>query len=326
MDFLNLVFIFVSTALLSWIATGFALALLRRKGIMDFPNKRSSHSKPIPRGAGLAVIPVILLISTLLLHGELQGYHWLFFATLFIGLISWLDDLNELSPIIRLASHFFAVGCVFLLIPNSNLYFHGFFPFWLDRVIAIFLWVWFINLFNFMDGIDGITAIEASSIGFGLFFLMVIGAVENTQGLLGLVIAAAALGFLYWNWHPARLFLGDVGSVPLGFLLGWLLLDTLASHLWPTAIILPLYYFADATITLLRRVIKGEKFWRAHKEHFYQQATWSKHSHSHVSLIIAGINILLIIFTFLSLSYPILAILGALICVFCELLYMRSVK
>jgi len=326
MGFFDFIFLFIGTALISWATAGLTLHFLKRKGIVDAPNMRSSHKTPTPRGGGLAVILVILVASTLILNETLPGYHWLFGATLFIGLISWIDDLNGLSPIIRLLSQFISVGCVLWLMPASNLYFHGVFPFWFDNLIAIILWVWFINLFNFMDGIDGITVVEASSIGLGLFLMMMFGGVELTHGLLGLVIAAAVIGFVWWNWHPAKLFLGDVGSVPLGFLLGWLLLEVLASPVWPVAIVLPLYYLTDATITLLRRAFQGERIWQAHRKHFYQQAIGNGLSHTRISLLIAGVNVLLIGWAFLSLSQPWLAIMGAIICVSGELLYMRNVK
>ena len=326
MGFFDFIFLFVGTTLISCATTGVTLHFLKRKGIVDAPNIRSSHKTPTPRGGGLAVILVILATSTLILVGKLPGYHWLIGATLFIGLVSWIDDLNGLSAIIRLFSQFISVGCIFWLMPTSNLYFHGIFPFWLDNLIAMILWVWFINLFNFMDGIDGITVVESSSIGLGLFLLMMSGVAQTSHGLLGLVITAAALGFVWWNWYPAKLFLGDVGSVPLGFLLGWLLLEILASLLWPVAIILPLYYLMDATITLLRRALKGERVWQAHREHFYQQAVGNGLSHARISLIIAGVNVLLIGWAFLSLSQPLLAIMGAVVCVSSELLYMRNVK
>ncbi|MEE2999809.1 MAG: glycosyltransferase family 4 protein [Pseudomonadota bacterium] len=326
MNFLEFIFLFVGTATASFIATRFVLHFLKSKDIVDTPNTRSSHKNPIPRGGGIAVILVILTVSILILKGKIPGYHILFITTFFIGLISWFDDLRGLSAFFRLFSQFAAVGCIFWLIPTSNLYFHGLFPVYLDNFLAMILWVWFINLFNFMDGIDGITVVESSSIGLGIFLIMMIGSAEITHGLLGLVIAAATLGFLWWNWQPAKLFLGDVGSIPLGFLLGWLLLEILASALWPVAIILPLYYLTDTTITLIRRIYRKEHIWQAHREHFYQQAIDHGLSHAQVSLVIAGFNLLLIGFGFLSLSHPLLAIVGAVICVSGEIVYLSKAK
>jgi UDP-N-acetylmuramyl pentapeptide phosphotransferase/UDP-N-acetylglucosamine-1-phosphate transferase len=324
MTLLHIAFLFFGTAFASFAASGFILAVLKRQGIVDTPNERSSHATPTPRGGGIAVILVILAAFGLSIGNAFGTYQWLFIATLLLAGISWIDDVQSLSAKARLLSQFIAVSLVFWLMPSSNLYFHGFLPLWLDNLIAVFMWIWFINLFNFMDGIDGISIVESSSIGLGVFFLMTLGAVQLSLGLLGLVIAAATFGFLWWNWQPAKLFLGDVGSVPLGFLLGWLLLEILASPLWPIAIILPLYYLADATLTLMRRALKGERVWRAHREHFYQQATGRGLSHARVSLTIAGTNILLIAIAVLSLTHPLPALIGAIILVSGLLLLLRG--
>ena len=221
---------------------------------------------------------------------------------------------DSLPASVRLLSQFLAVSLVFWLMPASNLYFHGFLPDWLDTLVAVFMWVWFINLFNFMDGIDGISVVEASSIGLGVFILMTLGAIQLTHGLLGLVITASAIGFVWWNWQPAKVFLGDVGSIPLGFLLGWLLLEILSTAHWPAAVILPLYYFADASITLCRRIWRNERVWRAHREHFYQQATARGLSHAQVSLLICGTNILLVGLSIFSLVRPLASIVWRLYC------------
>jgi UDP-N-acetylmuramyl pentapeptide phosphotransferase/UDP-N-acetylglucosamine-1-phosphate transferase len=144
------------------------------------------------------------------------------------------------------------------------------------------MWLWFLNLFNFMDGIDGIAGGETAALGVGAASVAWLAALAPSVALYGLTAAAAALGFLWWNWHPARIFLGDVGSVPLGYLLAWLLLD-LASHgAWAAALILPLYYVADASLTLLVRLLRGERVWRAHREHFYQRAAQGGLSHAQV--------------------------------------------
>ncbi|MHA1568589.1 MAG: MraY family glycosyltransferase, partial [Alphaproteobacteria bacterium] len=152
------------------------------------------------------------------------------------------------------------------------------------------VWLWFINLFNFMDGIDGMAGGEAVSLGLGLFLLSTFAALDPSIGDPALLAIAAGLGFLVWNWHPARIFLGDVGSVPLGFLFGWLLLGAAARGYWAPALILPLYYLADATLTLLRRLARGELVWRAHREHFYQCAVQRGLSHAEVVLAVLAAN------------------------------------
>jgi UDP-N-acetylmuramyl pentapeptide phosphotransferase/UDP-N-acetylglucosamine-1-phosphate transferase len=155
---------------------------------------------------------------------------------------------------------------------------------------------------------------------------MALGAVQLTHGLLGFVITASAVGFVWWNWQPAKVFLGDVGSIPLGFLLGWLLLEILSTTYWPVAIILPLYYLADSSITLSRRIWRNERVWRAHREHFYQQATARGLSHAQVSMLICGNNILLVVLSIFSLNRPFAALCGAFIVVSGLLLILRGRK
>lgn len=147
-----------------------------------------------------------------------------------------------------------------------------------------------------MDGIDGITGVEAGSIGLGIFVLALYVPLPQFIGLgyIGLGILAIMIGFLIWNWHPAKLFLGDVGSVPLGFILGWLLLKVASEGAWAIALILPSYYLFDATFTLIKRALRREKIWQAHREHFYQKATQRGFSHARVSVMILISNLVLI--------------------------------
>jgi UDP-N-acetylmuramyl pentapeptide phosphotransferase/UDP-N-acetylglucosamine-1-phosphate transferase len=326
MTLLHSVFLFLITALASFVTTGIMLNILKRHGIVDNPNERSSHTKPTPRGGGLALIMVSLGAWGFSLGDMFNVHLALFITTTFLGLISWIDDIRGLLASVRLLSQFLAVSLVFWLMPASNLYFHGFLPDWLDTLVAVFIWVWFINLFNFMDGIDGISVVEASSIGLGVVILMALGAIQLAPGLLGFLITASAIGFVWWNWQPAKVFLGDVGSIPLGFLLGWLLLEILSTAHWPAAIILPLYYFADASITLGRRIWRNERVWRAHREHFYQQATARGLSHAQVSLLICGTNILLVGLSIFSMDHPFAALCGAFIVVTGLILILRGPK
>ncbi|MDH3702467.1 MAG: glycosyl transferase, partial [Alphaproteobacteria bacterium] len=135
--------------------------------------------------------------------------------------------------------------------------------------------------------------------------------------------AMAALGFLRFNWHPARIFLGDVGSVPLGYLLGWLLLQAAAAGYWAPALILPLYYLADATITLLRRAARREKVWQAHREHFYQRAVQNGRSHARVSLAVLAANVVLAALALVAVAQPVIALAAAATTVALLLAWMR---
>jgi len=263
------------------LALRIVLAWLRRRQILDHPNERSSHSRPTPRGGGLAVTPAILIgWAVLAATGLILSGQWIVMAgALVLLLLSWRDDRVSLSARTRLLVHLAAVAAGLLALPDKQMIFQGWLPIWADRAAAAFLWLWFLNLYNFMDGIDGITGIETLAIAAGLYFLS--PAPEQAA-----VVGGAAAGFLLWNWHPAKIFLGDSGSVPLGYLLGWLLLRLAGEGLWAPALILPAYYLADATITLIRRGLRGEKVWQAHREHFYQRALRGGARHSRVVLLI----------------------------------------
>lgn len=258
--------------------------ILVRRAVLDRPNERSSHAVPTPRGGGLVLVPVLLLLwSGLLRHEVLPGHPGMvLLAALVLLLVSFLDDLRGLPAGLRFALHLLAVVAGLLALPADWTLTQGLLPRWADLVLAGFAWLWLTELTNFMDGIDGISGVELGSVAFGLVLLAALGLLAPGQGLAALLLLAAVLGFLAWNWSPAAIFLGDVGSVPLGFLAGWLLLLACGQGLWPVALILPAYYWADATLTLLKRLARGEKVWRAHRSHFYQQALASL-THGQVS-------------------------------------------
>lgn len=252
--------------------------------MLDRPNERSSHTVPTPRGGGIAVIAAILAAWLALTGAGALPPRLLTIAAgaLLLAVVSWRDDRRGLSPAVRLLAQFAAVGLGVWALSGGAI-FQGWLPPLLDRAAAALLWVWFVNLFNFMDGIDGLAGSEAAAIGGGLTLTAGFGvAADPGLAVAAAAVATASLGFLRWNRAPARVFLGDVGSVPLGYLLGFLLLDAAArGHPW-LALILPLYFLADATITLLRRLLRGERVWQAHREHFYQQAVRRGLGHAEV--------------------------------------------
>jgi UDP-N-acetylmuramyl pentapeptide phosphotransferase/UDP-N-acetylglucosamine-1-phosphate transferase len=200
-----------------------------------------------------------------------------------LAVVSWFDDLKGLPVGLRLGIQALAVGIGLAAMAGSGDVFQGLLPPVLDRLVAALLWLWFVNLFNFMDGIDGLSGVETISLGLGLVLVGWLAGSPEASIALPALLAAATLGFLVWNWAPAKLFLGDVGSVPLGYLLGWLLLSAAMHGEWAAAAILPLYYLADATITLLKRAARGARVWRAHREHFYQRAVRGGASHGRVA-------------------------------------------
>src|SRR5439155_22851542 len=212
-----------------------------------------------------------------------------------LAAVSWIDDVRSLPAAVRLAVQLVAVGLALRAGLPAGLVFQGWLPPALDGIATAGLWLLFINLFNFMDGIDGLAGSEAAAIGIGLMLFAGVGIGRDPElVMLSAAITAAAAGFLIWNWAPARIFLGDVGSVPLGYLLGFLLLDQAAQGRWEIALILPLYFLADATITLLRRLWRGARVWRAHREHFYQRAVQRGHGHAAVVQRVIAADIVLI--------------------------------
>jgi UDP-N-acetylmuramyl pentapeptide phosphotransferase/UDP-N-acetylglucosamine-1-phosphate transferase len=278
----------LASFVLSMAGTRVALAWLRHRQILDHPNERSSHSLPTPRGGGLAVTPVVVAML-ILTNFLVQGFAAILAAgALILMAVSWLDDRKGLAPLPRFALQAVVIAATLLALPADSLVFQGLLPLWADRLATALGWLWFVNLYNFMDGIDGITGIETVAIGLGLALT---GGAFLPQSV---GIAAAGLGFLVWNWHPARIFLGDSGSIPLGFVLGGLLIHLASQGHLTAALILPGYYLADATITLLWRLKDGEKIWQAHRRHFYQRAVRGGKSHSQVSLAILGGNLGLI--------------------------------
>jgi UDP-N-acetylmuramyl pentapeptide phosphotransferase/UDP-N-acetylglucosamine-1-phosphate transferase len=299
----------LAAALTTWALTGFLVRGLSRRGLVDTPNERSSHTQPKPRGGGLVLIPAILISWYLVILGVAPLDPGLGLVPILIGAaglaaLGWIDDLRDLPAAARLLAQAAAVALGLIGMDGAGLFFQGLLPPFLDRLAAGLAWMWVINLFNFMDGIDGIAGVETVSIGAGL---AMIGALGGLAGLdpraaifLPALLAAATLGFLAWNWPPAKLFLGDVGSVPLGYLLGWLLLVWAAEGQWAAALILPLYYLADATITLARRAVRGAKVWQAHREHFYQRAVRGRASHGQVTRGVLACNVLLMACTALA--------------------------
>ncbi|SMH57903.1 MraY family glycosyltransferase [Azospirillum agricola] len=293
--------------LLSWALTGRVLAYLRRKAILDHPNDRSSHSIPTPRGGGWGVMLTLLpaWVAVGAATGDLRRALPVLAGIAALMAVSWMDDRRGLGSAPRFLIQIAAVAGGLAALPGDGLVFQGLLPAWADRLVAAVGWLWFVNLFNFMDGIDGLAGGETATIGGGLALVAALtgpAALNPALGLYGLAAAGAALGFLMWNWHPAKLFMGDVGSVPLGFALGWLLLGTAAAGFWPAALLIPAYFLTDATLTLLRRLAEGKKVWQAHREHFYQKATQRGRSHAQVVRLVLALNGVLVALAAASLS------------------------
>jgi len=286
---------------------------LLKKQVMDTPNDRSLHSLPVPRGGGLALWAALLplwfiyLVSTHSLMAKLP----LLAGALILIFISWWDDKKNLPASIRFGAHILAVAFGLSCFQENQLFFQGLLPYWLDRLAAGFAWVWFINLMNFMDGIDGITSSNTLSTALGFIIVSLLTQPDVNNIMLAAGLIGVCAGFLKWNWHPAKMFMGDVGSIPLGFLLGYLLLGLAAHGYLLIALILPLTFVADATLTLLTRMLRREKFWQPHRQHFYQKAAMAAGNHARVVMAIIPINISLIIVAVLALKLTPTALLAA---------------
>jgi UDP-N-acetylmuramyl pentapeptide phosphotransferase/UDP-N-acetylglucosamine-1-phosphate transferase len=240
------------------------------------PNARSSHKIPTPQGAGIAVIAATLLVAGVavvsLPIAAAPGLWVTFGATLVIATIGAIDDLRPMPVTPRLLLQAACVAAVLIAVP-ADLRIAPAMSLWLERAVLLLAALWFINLVNFMDGLDWITVAEVVPITVALTLIGLSGNIPLSTTLIAAALGGAMLGFAPFNRPVAKMFLGDVGSLPIGLLLGWCFLQlAYAGHL-AAAILLPLYYLADATITLLRRAAKRKPVWQAHRSHFYQRAT-----------------------------------------------------
>ena len=231
-------------------------------------------------------------------------------GTLVLAIVSWIDDLRGLSPALRLPAHAVAVAIGLVALPHTADPLAALGPA-LCFAAAGLAWVWWINLFNFMDGIDGLAGSETVAVAIGYLAVGAFAGLDDPYWGLALVIAASAGGYLFWNWHPAMVFMGDAGSIPLGFLLGWLMLDLALAGAWPAGLILPLYFLADATLTLLVRARRGETLWQAHRQHFYQRAVLGGTRPAGVVWRVGAVNATLLALALVSVHHPLPALVAA---------------
>lgn len=259
-------------ALISALVTWTSRPLLQRYALAR-PNARSSHRIPTPQGAGIAVIAATLIVASLwAVWANVAIPPVLIGATVLIALVGFADDIKSLPVIVRLVLQAACVGAVVFTAPEAARIVPAL-PLALERGLIVLAGVWFVNLVNFMDGLDLMTVAEVVPVTAALLLLGWLGDLSWPAVLIATALGGAMLGFAPFNRPVAKVFLGDVGSLPIGLLLGWCLLE-LAWHGQPAAaLLLPAYYLADSTITLLRRIIRREPFWSAHRTHFYQRAT-----------------------------------------------------
>ncbi len=290
----------VGSFAVSWWATGRVRDYAIARRILDIPNERSSHVVATPRGGGLAI--AIVLLVALPLAQYAAGAVWLPIWGLAAGGalvagVGFIDDRGHLPPIWRLVGHAVAAGCVLASIdgpPPVTVFGFDLSSHWIGGVLTALYVVWIVNLTNFMDGIDAIAALEVITTSLCGMTLCLIAAPASDEWLVPALVASAAGGFLVWNWPPARVFLGDAGSGLLGLLLaamalrfGWIA----PALFWSWTILLGVFV-VDATVTLLRRLARGERVYEAHRSHAYQRVARRVGGHRPVALGVAAINVL----------------------------------
>jgi UDP-N-acetylmuramyl pentapeptide phosphotransferase/UDP-N-acetylglucosamine-1-phosphate transferase len=242
------------------------------------PNARSSHKIPTPQGGGIAVVAATTVVAYGAFFFFASGSSGvapspiLFAAVIVMAGIGVTADLRPISVAPRLLLQILTVAAVIYALP-ADLRLVPALPWWVERILMVLGGVWFVNLVNFMDGLDWITAAEVIPITAALAVIGLCGMLPPSAIFISLALCGAMVGFAYFNRPVAKLFLGDVGSLPIGLLLGWLLVLLAGNGGRAAALLLPLYYLADSTLTLLRRLMKGEPVWQAHRSHFYQRAT-----------------------------------------------------
>ena len=245
---------------------------------MARPNARSSHSTPTPQGGGIAVVVAVIAVSYAAFFflrpgaaAELQ-FHVISAAVVLIAGVGVIADIHPENVASRLLLQALSVAAVIFVLP-PEVRALPILPLPVERIGLVIGGLWFVNLVNFMDGLDWMTVVEVVPITAALAVIGLLGIVPTPAVTVSLALCGAMIGFAFFNRPVAKLFLGDVGSLPIGLILGWLLILLAGNGGRAAAILLPLYYLADSSITLARRALNGEKVWQAHRSHFYQRAT-----------------------------------------------------
>ena len=299
---------------ISFITTWIIRKIAIKKAILDIPKDRSSHSIPTPRGGGLAIVIIFYFALTILfIQGKIENT--IFFALLSglpLMIISIIDDIVSLSPKIRFIVQLFSSAMALYFLQGLHVIDIGFIQIswvWILSSLALIGMIWFINLYNFIDGIDGYASMEAIFVGGAIYLI--------TKNEIALILVISTLGFLPWNWQKAKIFMGDVGSTVLGFFIAVLAIyfqniNELSIINW---LILTSLFWFDATFTLFRRWKNKEKLSEAHKKHAYQRIVQAGFSHQKTTLYAFGINIIFLGLVIFNQSFPRFSVLSLLVCI-----------
>jgi UDP-N-acetylmuramyl pentapeptide phosphotransferase/UDP-N-acetylglucosamine-1-phosphate transferase len=271
--------------------------LLKRYAVAK-PNSRSSHRAPTPQGGGIAVIAATLVVAFLALYfsttADLADRSLLTVCAtaILVAGLGVADDIFSVGVVPRLLLQALAVAAAIYALPHELRVVPPL-PWWIERILLVIGGLWFVNLVNFMDGLDWMTAAEIVPVTAALATIGGLGGLPSQGTAIAVALCGALIGFGYFNRPTAKLFLGDVGSLPIGLLTGWLLLLLATRGHLVAAVLLPLYYLADATITLFRRMARGERIWQAHRTHFYQLATDRGFSSIEIVSCVFALNVIL---------------------------------
>ena len=305
-------------------STKYLIQIFKTLGIYDIPKKRSNHKVLKPKGAGiLLTLTIFFSLLFLMIVDSIEFSPWIFLLPLMllISIFSFLDDVKNISSTLKLSVH-----CVVILISIGfldnqitdfclNLKTNYNFVFKLEvleiliKIMIFILWLWITNLVNFMDGIDGITSLQVCFFSLLIVCLSLINVLSSDYSYIGLVVFSVFLGFLYWNKPPSKIFLGDSGSVAIGFFIGGVyILSLLNTEGFIPLTIIMLYYFADSTFTIIRRAFHKKNVFEAHSDHYYQRKVRSGFSHAQVLNSLLLFNIVLFILSVLYFNFPIFSI------------------
>jgi len=291
--------ILVFTALLAFVLTGLVYRYASHYRLLDIPNSRSSHVRPTPSGGGLAIVVAVVVGAGLLVWQSMLPVDILYLLGpgILLALLGLLDDRFQLASGWRLLGQI-GVACIvlwllkgvpWLTLPGLNIQ-----AYYIAEILLLLFFVWYLNLYNFMDGINGIASLQAISVCLGALLLIATTmTLEKELALFISLLLVACLGFLPWNFPQAKIFMGDAGSLFCGYflVLAMLLSGWLKPSLFWALLILSGYFITDATFTLLHRLLRRQRVWEAHRLHAYQKLARRWNSHARVSCMVIMINL-----------------------------------
>jgi UDP-N-acetylmuramyl pentapeptide phosphotransferase/UDP-N-acetylglucosamine-1-phosphate transferase len=283
------------------------------------PNARSSHKIPTPQGGGIAVVGATLVVAVVAAllppssHPVGSDLGLLAAATVLLAALGAVDDVHPLTVSLRLGIQFVAVALLTATLP-ADVPILGILPDAVERALVVVAVMWFVNLVNFMDGLDWMTVAEVVPVSAALIIFGALGALPWVGVTVAAALLGAMIGFGPFNRPIARLFLGDVGSLPIGLILAFLLIRLAAAGHLAAAVLLPGYYLADATLTLARRLMEGERVWEAHRSHFYQRATDGGFTVMEVVSRVFAVNVGLALLGLATVIWPTRGLVAAALC------------